>query len=122
MIFVGTNIKIADNSGGLRGKCIRICNVHGRRYGLPGEEVILSVRAVRVGKKVKKGSLYRGVIVRTVKGILRKGGFFVRCGDNAVVLIDKKGYPLGTRVLGPIMLEVKSRGFLGVVSLAAATV
>jgi len=57
MIYVGTKVRITDNSGGLVGKCIRVCNTHKRRYGLPGEVIILSVQSARPGKKVKKGGL-----------------------------------------------------------------
>ena len=122
MIFVGTKVRIADNSGGLIGKCIRVCNVHKRRYGLPGEVIVVSIRSIRPGKKIKKGELYRAVIVRSRKGMVRRGSECVRCDDNSVVLVNKKGNPIATRVLGPVMLELKAKGFSNVVSLAAATV
>lgn len=122
MVGVGTILKVVDNSGARLVKCLNVLGVGGRRYGKPGDMVVVSVRSVNPGKSIKKGMVYKGVIVRVKKPILRETGEQVRFDDNGVVLLKNDGMPLGSRVLSPVMLELREKGFMKVISLATMTI
>lgn len=84
-----------------------------------GEIIVISITSVIPGSKMKKGSVAKGVIVRTRSKIVRPDGSFVKFDDNAVVLVDKDGEPLATRVFGPVAREVRQKNFLKIASLAS---
>ena len=118
----GSIVKVTDNTGARLARCIRVL---GKTFGTPGDTVIVSVRSVvssaeRV--KVKKGEIFSAVLVRSRKGAMRECGSYVSFDDNAVVLVDKKGVPVGSRVLGPIAREVRDKGYKRIVSLAMVTI
>ncbi len=84
-----------------------------------GDVIVISITSVIPGSKVKKGQVVRAVIVRTKNKITRPDGSFVRFDDNAVVLVDKDGDPLATRVFGPVAREVRQKNYLKIASLAS---
>ena len=75
-------------------------------------------RAALKSGKVKKGSVHKAVVVRVKKGIHRNDGSKVRFDNNAAVLVDDKGEPVGTRIFGPVTRELRSRGQMKIISLA----
>jgi large subunit ribosomal protein L14 len=120
MIFVESIIDIADNSGGKQGKCIRILtpiSLICRRPGVLGNYILLTLRKIILLKKVKKGSIYKGLIIRTLKIVERAIGY-LKFDKNAVVLLNKKNEPLGSRVKGIIGKEVRETKNSKVVTLA----
>jgi large subunit ribosomal protein L14 len=84
-----------------------------------GDIIVVSITGVIPGSKVKKGQVAKGIIVRTKSKTVRTDGSFITFGDNAIVLVDKDGEPLGTRVFGPVSREVRQKGYLKIVSLAS---
>ena len=48
----------------------------------------------------------------------RKDGSTIAFDDNAVVIIDNDGNPVGTRVFGPVARELREAGYMKIVSLA----
>ena len=65
----------------------------------------------------------RGVVVRTRKALRRDDGSYVRFDRNAMVLLNKEDEnPRGTRIFGAVARELRDRGFLKIVSLAAEVV
>jgi large subunit ribosomal protein L14 len=118
MISVGSSLKIIDNSGAKYAKCIRVLGKVGRNYGYVGDIVVVTIREVYSGKKIKKGEIYRGVIVRVTKGFCRLSGDYISFADNSIVLISKRDLPLGTRILGSVMAELRMFGFTKIVGLA----
>ena len=66
----------------------------------------------------KKGKVVKAVIVRVKKETRRKDGSYIRFDDNAAVLIDDKGEPIGTRVFGPVARELREKKFMKIISLA----
>jgi large subunit ribosomal protein L14 len=122
MISVGTTLKIIDNSGGKKAECIRILGESGRGFGFVGDIVIVAIKYALPGKKVKKGQVQRGVIVRVAKEVRRKSGEYVKCADNAIVIINKKNMPVGTRILGSVMQELRVKGFVKIVGLATGII
>lgn len=70
-----------------------------------GDVISASVKEADPDSKIEKGKVVRAVIVRTRKEVRRKDGSYIRFDDNAAVIIDKQGEPVGTRVFGPVGRE-----------------
>lgn len=118
MVSVGTYLDVIDNSGAMVVQCLKILGGVPKRKGYVGDVVILSAVKVNPLKKIKKGDVLRGVIVSTKKSKLRHNGVLVTFDTNSVVIINVKNLPVGTRITGPVMLELRSKQFLKVLSLA----
>ena len=121
MIQAETVLKVADNSGARKLKCIKVIGGSKRRYAGVGDVIICAVQEALPNGNVKKGSVVRCVVVRTKKEIRRKDGSYIRFDDNAAVLIDANGNPKGTRVFGPVARELRDREYLKIASLAPET-
>ncbi len=122
MIQQESVLKVADNSGAKVAKCIKVLGGSRRRYASLGDVVVLSVKSAIPHSDVKKGSLHRGVIVRTKKAVRRPDGSYIRFGDNAVVLINEIMEPKGTRIFGPVARELREKKFMKILSLAPEVV
>jgi large subunit ribosomal protein L14 len=48
----------------------------------------------------------------------RKDGTYIRFDQNAAVLINEAGEPIGTRIFGPVARELRDKNFMKIVSLA----
>jgi len=118
MIQVQTELFVADNTGAKRIECIKVLGGSKRRYGSIGDIIVVSIKEAIPRGKVKKGSVYKAVIVRTKQGIFRNDGSKVKFDKNAAVLTDEKGEPLGTRIFGPVTRELRSKGQMKIISLA----
>ena len=118
VIQVQTEILVADNTGAKRVECIKVLGGSKRRYASIGDIIVVSVKDAIPKGKVKRGSVHKAVVVRTKKGIHRNDGSKVRFDNNAVVLTDDKGEPIGTRIFGPVTRELRSRGQMKIISLA----
>ena len=121
MIQAETVLKVADNSGARKLKCIKVIGGSKRRYAGVGDVIICAVQEALPNGNVKKGSVVRCVVVRTKKEIRRKDGSYIRFDDNAAVLIDANCNPKGTRVFGPVARELRDRKYLKIASLAPET-
>ncbi|MDO8466691.1 MAG: 50S ribosomal protein L14 [bacterium] len=118
MIQERTILKVADNSGAKTVRCFRVLGGSRRRYAEVGDVIVASVQVAEPRKPVKKKDVVRAVVVRQHKALRRADGSYVRFDDNAVVLIDDKLEPKGTRIFGPIAREVKEKGYESIASLA----
>lgn len=119
MIQVETMLKVADNSGAKRVQCIKILGGSRRRYGSVGDTIVVAVKECLPKKKVKKGDVKKAIIVRTKKPINRKDGSSISFENNAVVLINEQGIPIGTRILGPVTKELRKKKMVRIISLAS---
>jgi large subunit ribosomal protein L14 len=118
MIQMRTRLVVADNSGARRLSTILPLGGHvGLKAGL-GDVVTAAVKEAAPDSPVKKGKVVKAVIVRTRKEHRRRDGSYIRFDDNAAVLINEAGEPIGTRVFGPVARELRERKFLKIVSLA----
>ncbi len=119
MIQMGTILKVADNSGAKKLFCIRMRGggIAGRYAGI-GDIVTCSVKEATPQANIKKGNVVQAVVVRTVKETRRRDGSYIRFDNNAAVLVDEKGEPVGTRVFGPVARELREKRFMKIVSLA----
>ena len=118
MIQMQSNLEVADNSGARRVQCIKVLGGSGRRSAGVGDVIVVSVKEAIPRGRVKKGDVYRAVIVRTAKEIRRNDGTAIRFDRNAAVLLNKQNEPIGTRIFGPVTRELRSRNFMKIVSLA----
>jgi large subunit ribosomal protein L14 len=118
MIQVESRLKVADNTGAKVIECIKVLGGTRRRYAGVGDVIVISVKDAIPGGTVKKGEVKRAVIVRTKKETRRKDGSYIRFDENAGVLINEAGEPIGTRIFGPVARELRDKRFMRIVSLA----
>tara|TARA_B100000029_G_C17091938_1_gene784569 strand:- start:59 stop:448 length:390 start_codon:yes stop_codon:yes gene_type:complete len=118
MIQVQSELNVADNTGARIVECIKVLGGSKRRYASIGDSIVVSVKDAIPNGKVKKGSVHKAVVVRTRKSIYRNDGSQVKFDNNAVVLIDDKGEPIGTRIFGPVTRELRSKSQTKIISLA----
>ncbi len=118
MIQVETDLDVADNSGARRVRCIRVLGGSRRRFASVGDVIVVSVKEAIPRGKVKKGEVMQAVVVRTAKDVRRPDGSAIRFDSNAAVLINKQGEPVGTRIFGPVTRELRSKGYMKIISLA----
>lgn len=122
MIIVNTLLHVADNSGAKKVKCIKVKGSTGIRSAGLGAVIKVSVREAIPGSKVKKGTVADAVVVRTKKITSRKDSMNASFSTNAVVLINKQGEPLGTRIFGPVGRELREKNFIKIISLSPEVV
>ena len=118
MIQMQSNLDVADNSGAKRVQCIKVLGGSKRRFASVGDVIVVSVKEAQPRTKVKKGDVHRAVIVRTKKDVRRPDGSVIRFDSNAAVLVNKSEEPIGTRIFGPGVRELRGRGFMKIISLA----
>ena len=118
MIQQQTRLKVADNSGARELMGIRVLGGSKRRYANIGDVVVASVKKAIPNSNIKKGKVVKAVIVRSVEGVRRKDGSYIRFDDNACVLVKEDKSPIGTRVLGPVARELRDKDYMKIISLA----
>ena len=118
MIQQQTLLKVADNTGAKELMCIRVLGGSKRKYANIGDVVVASVKKATPGGVVKKGEVVKAVIVRSVKGLRRNDGTYIKFDENAAVIIREDKNPKGTRIFGPIARELRDKDYMKILSLA----
>jgi len=118
MIQTESRLNIADNSGARKVLCIRVLGGSKRRYASVGDIIVVTIKEAMPNAKVKKGDVMKAVVVRTAKAIKRPDDTSVRFDENAAVLLNASGDPLGTRIFGPVARELRNSGYMKIISLA----
>ena len=118
MIQLETMLDSADNSGAKKLRCIKVLGGSARKYATVGDIVVVSVWEAIPHTKVKKGEVYKAVVVRTAKEVRRPDGSYIKFDDNSAVLIDNQKEPMGTRIFGPVARELRAKKFMKIISLA----
>lgn len=118
MVQQETILQVADNSGAKKVSCIRVLGGTGRDFASIGDVIVVSVKEAIPNSKVKKGTVAKAVIVRTKKEISRPDGTHLRFDENAAVLINQYGEPIGTRIFGPVARELRAKRYMKIISLA----
>ena len=118
MIQQQSYMKVADNTGAKELMCIRVLGGTGRRYANIGDIVVCAVKKAAPGGVVKKGDVVKAVVVRTVHGMKRADGSYIKFDENAAVIIREDKTPRGTRIFGPVARELRDRDYLKILSLA----
>ncbi len=118
MIQAESNLDVADNSGARRVQCIKVLGGSKRKSASVGDVIVVAVQEAIPRGKVKKGDVLQAVIVRTAYPVRRPDGSAIRFDRNAAVLINKQREPIGTRIFGPVVRELRARKFMKIISLA----
>ncbi len=118
MIQQQTLLKVADNTGAKELMCIRILGGSKRRYAAIGDVIVASVKKATPGGVVKKGDVVKAVIVRSVSGVRRNDGTYIKFDENAAVIIRDDKNPRGTRIFGPVARELREKEYMKILSLA----
>jgi len=118
MIQMQTNLDVADNSGARRVQCIKVLGGAKRRYAGVGDIIVVSVKEAIPRGRVKKGDVRKAVVVRTAKEVKRPDGTAIRFDRNAAVILNNNLEPVGTRIFGPVVRELRTRNFMKIISLA----
>lgn len=118
MIQMQTNLDVADNSGARRVQCIKVLGGSKRRYASVGDVIVVSVKEAIPRGRVKKGDVRKAVVVRTRKEVRRADGTAIRFDRNAAVILSTSNEPLGTRIFGPVVRELRAKNFMKIISLA----
>ena len=111
-------MKVADNTGAKELMCIRVLGGSGRRYAGIGDVGGACVKKAAPGGVVKKGDVVKAVVVRTVKGVGRSDGSYIKFDENAAVIIGEDKNPKGTRIFGPVARELRDHEYTKILSLA----
>jgi large subunit ribosomal protein L14 len=118
MIQPETRLKVADNSGAKEIQCIKVLGGSMKKTANIGDVIVASVKAATPGGVVKKKEVIRAVIVRSVTGVRRTDGSYIKFDENAAVIIDANKQPRGTRIFGPVARELRDKDYMKIISLA----
>ena len=118
MVQQETRLKVADNSGAKELLCIRVLGGSTRRYAGVGDIIVAAVKDATPGGVVKKGDVVKAVVVRSVKGLKRADGSYIKFDENAAVVIKEDKTPKGTRIFGPVARELREKDYTKILSLA----
>ena len=118
MIQMQSNLDVADNSGAKRVQCIKVLGGSKRRTAGVGDIIVVSIKEAQPKGRVKKGDVHRAVIGRTAKDVRRADCSVIRFDNNAAVLVNKNQEPIGTRIFGPVVRELRATGHMKIISLA----
>ena len=118
MIQQQTYLQVADNTGAKELMCIRVLGGSGRKFANIGDVVVCSVKKAAPNGTVKKGEVVKAVVVRSVQGLRRADGSYIKFDENAAVIIKEDKNPRGTRIFGPIARELRDKEYTKILSLA----
>lgn len=118
MIQERSILKVVDNSGAKIIRCFRVLGGTRRRYARIGDIIVASIQKAEPRKAVKKKDIVRAVIVRSRQPFKKNDGSYIRFDENAAILIDAKKEPKATRIFGPIVRDLKEKGFEKIVTMA----
>ncbi len=122
MVMQESRLKVADNTGAREVLVIRCLDGSNRKTANIGDVVVCTVKKAIPNSNLKKGKVVKAVIVRSVQGVRRKDGSYIKFDDNACVIIKDDKTPVGTRVLGPVARELREKDFMKIVSLASEVI
>ncbi len=118
MIQQQTYLQVTDNTGAKELMCIRVLGGSGRKFANIGDVVVCSVKKAAPNGTVKKGEVVKAVVVRSVRGLRRADGSYIKFDENAAVIIKDDKNPRGTRIFGPIARELRDKEYTKILSLA----
>jgi large subunit ribosomal protein L14 len=126
MLQMQSVIRVCDNSGAKKLRCVKVLGGFRRKYAKIGDLIVVSVRRVKQHKKkkikVKEGEVRRAVIVRLKSIIKRRNNTYMKWKENAAVVLANRSKPLATRILGPIAKEIRSSKYIKLISLSRGAI
>ena len=126
MIQPQTELQVSDNSGAKTAVCIKVLGGYKRRFAYVGDSIVVSITELksknRSLSKVKRGDIYRAVIIRTKKSHRLTDGSTVSFSNNSVCLLNNQGGPLSTRVVGPILKDLNKKKFSKIINISSGSI
>lgn len=126
MVQQQTILKVSDNSGAKWVKCIKVLGGFKKKYATIGDIVVVSIQQLRNKlkkiSKVKKKEIYQALIIKIKIKSLKKNGYTKNFKENSVVLVNKQGNPVGTRILGGISKDLKQKKLQKFISISAGLI
>ena len=122
MLMQESRLKVADNTGARELLVIRVMGGSKVKTANIGDVVVGTVKKAIPNSNMKKGKVVKAVIVRSVEGVRRSDGSYIKFDDNACVIIRDDKSPIGTRVLGPVARELREKDYMKIVSLASEVI
>jgi large subunit ribosomal protein L14 len=126
MIQQQTIIKVSDNSGAKTVRCIKILNGFRKKYAKLGDVIVVSVQQLRNKSKktsrVQKKKIYQAMIIKTKAKYIKKNGCKIFFKENSVILLNKQGNPIGTRILSPIPKIFRKKKFQKIISMSTGLI
>ena len=129
MVQQETMLEIADNSGVRTAQCIKVLGRGSSGKGKKtrpaagvGDIICVAIKKHLPTCQLDEKKVYRCVIVRTTSPVRRPDGSYVRFDNNAAVMIDAEGNPIGTRIFGAVARELREKNFMKIISLASEVV
>nr|YP_009118092.1 ribosomal protein L14 [Malawimonas californiana]AJF22880.1 ribosomal protein L14 [Malawimonas californiana] len=122
MISTNTLIKVFDNSGAKIAQCIKVFKKSKKNDARVGDIIVVSVKKALVKKKINKGQVVLGLIIRTRRTLNRKNGNSIKYNENAIIIVNKLGIPVGTRIIGPVSYELRVKKMMKVLSIASSII
>lgn len=126
MIQQQTILKVSDNSGAKTVKCIKVLGGFKKKYAVIGDIIVVSIQKLRNKArntaKVKKKEVHRALVIRTKTKLKKKDGFSLSFSENSVVLINKQGNPIGTRIVGPLPQILKKKKLQKFISISSGLI
>lgn len=123
MIQQQTLLNVSDNSGAKTAKCIKVLGGFKKKFSKIGDMIVISIQKLRnktkINLKVKKGEIYKAIIIKTKKPLKIKDGTYLRFSYNSVCLLNKQHKLLSTRILGPIPKKFRKNKFIKLASLSS---
>jgi len=117
-VMMRSMLEVADNSGASKLQMILPVGGSTPFSAKLGDVITAAVKEASPDGTAKKGTVVKAVVVRTRKEHRRKDGTYIRFDQNAAVLINADGEPVGTRVFGPVARELREKKFMKIISLA----
>jgi large subunit ribosomal protein L14 len=124
MIQVGTQLQVSDNSGAKIVECVKVLNKTRGNYGRIGDVLVVTVKEIvkKQKSKVKKGHMYKALVLETAAPQKRQDGSFYRSQRNATALLTAQGTPLGTRIQGISFYELRQKNYAKILSLSVTNI
>jgi large subunit ribosomal protein L14 len=126
MVQNNTVLNIIDNSGAKIVECIKVYSGYKRRYAYVGDTILVTVKSLRSKRrgisKIKKGELYRALIIRTKFKKLLSTGDSISFKENSAILLTKQNKFVGTRVFGSVPKIFKKTKFFKLITLSSGLI
>ena len=109
-LMVGSKIRCTDNSGARIVQIIAVKHYKGRLNRIPRASVSdMVIVSVKQGTPQRRKQIFSAVVVRQKLAYRRRSGDWIQFEENAVVLTNEVGDPIGSEIRGPIAKEAAEK-------------
>jgi len=122
MVYKGTLIRVIDNSGAQFAQCLKILHKTPTSKANLGDKLTVVIKKIIPGKKVKLHEIHKAIIVRNPNWMRRGDGSYIKFINPGIILLKKDGTPLAKRILGPVAKELRTKGYLKIISISSIAI